>query len=81
MAPTPLAFPELVKRMEGRDTLNQWDVLVSYDEDTVNALLKARAQQTGLFQQITLPPVVTKGKSLFLPFSIVYHLCLARSSS
>jgi len=41
---TQLAYPDLVKAMVGKDTLSGWDVLVTYDENKVNDLLKARAQ-------------------------------------
>ncbi|KAF3040476.1 hypothetical protein E8E12_005074 [Didymella heteroderae] len=39
-----LTTPQLVEQMKGRDTLNGWDVLVSYNEAQVNALLDKRAQ-------------------------------------
>jgi len=38
-----VAFNELVSQMVGKDTLNGWDVLITYDEIKVNELLKARA--------------------------------------
>jgi hypothetical protein len=41
---TQLAYPDLVKAMVGKDTLSGWDVLVTYDENKVNDLLKTRAQ-------------------------------------
>ncbi|MCJ1281789.1 hypothetical protein MMC26_001112 [Xylographa opegraphella] len=39
-----LSTADLVKEMNGRDTLNGWDVLVSYDEDSINKLLSVRAE-------------------------------------
>lgn len=36
-----LAFEKLVERMTAHDTTHGWDVLVSFDEDKVNQLLKA----------------------------------------
>lgn len=35
---------DLVKQMSGRDTLNGWDVLISYDEAQINSLLNLRAE-------------------------------------
>jgi hypothetical protein len=35
---------ELVRQMSGKDTLNGWDVLVSYDEAQINVLLNLRAE-------------------------------------
>ena len=40
---TQVDVPELVKQMTGKDTLNGWDVLVSYSEDQINRLLSIRA--------------------------------------
>ena len=34
---------DLVKEMKGKDTLNGWDVLVSYDEAQINRLLSIRS--------------------------------------
>jgi hypothetical protein len=39
-----LTTTELVSQMTGKDTLNGWDVLVSYNEAQVNKLLDKRAQ-------------------------------------
>lgn len=36
------AFNALVAKMNGKDTTNEWDVVVSYDEDKINGLLRAR---------------------------------------
>lgn len=35
---------ELVKQMVGKNTLNGWDVLVSYNEDQINELLSMRSK-------------------------------------
>ncbi|KAK9709519.1 hypothetical protein K7432_008990 [Basidiobolus ranarum] len=53
---TPVPKPnyaDLVSVMTGRDCLNGWDVLVSYDEDTINNLLSHSAQKIGFLKPIT----------------------------
>lgn len=39
-----LGFSDLAKEMNGKETVNGWDVLVSYPLDTVNKLLRARSE-------------------------------------
>ncbi|KAF5964366.1 hypothetical protein FBULB1_12839 [Fusarium bulbicola] len=39
-----VGFEELVEAMKGEDTLSGWDVLVSYNESQLNALLAERAR-------------------------------------
>lgn len=71
--PVPtLTFPNLVKAMEGKNTLHGWDVLVSYDEDMVNTLLAARSQQTGLMEPIVLPPFSYIGEQTFGPYTTCF---------
>ena len=41
-APFQRNFSELVEKMKKQDTLNGWDVLVTYDETQVNAALAER---------------------------------------
>jgi hypothetical protein len=45
MALDKLAYEKLIEEMKGRDTTNGWDVVVSYDEDKINNLLKAKQGQ------------------------------------
>lgn len=45
MALEKLAYEKLIEEMKGRDTTNGWDVVVSYDEDKINNLLKAKQDQ------------------------------------
>ncbi|PLN82659.1 hypothetical protein BDW42DRAFT_192863 [Aspergillus taichungensis] len=49
-----LDYPDLVDLMKGRDTTRKWDVMVSYDEDKLNSLL--RADSTKLKDVLTIPP-------------------------
>jgi hypothetical protein len=41
-APFQRSYEELIDKMKGQDTLNGWDVLVTYDETRVNAALADR---------------------------------------
>ncbi|KAK6333040.1 hypothetical protein TWF718_010864 [Orbilia javanica] len=45
MSKLQLGFKDLVGEMEGKNTLNGWDILVSYSLDQLNLLLGQRAQQ------------------------------------
>jgi len=47
-----LPLPDLIQKMKGVDTLNGWDVLVSYTDTMLNKLLEERAAKMG-----TLSPV------------------------
>ena len=38
-----LQTKDLVNEMKGKDTINGWDVLVSYDEAQINRLLSIRS--------------------------------------
>lgn len=52
-----LSFPDLVAEMEGKDTLKDWDVLVSYDEEKINHLLASRT--AALKELCTIDPIDT----------------------
>lgn len=46
------SFDDLVTSMKGKDTLSDWDVLVSYSIVQINILLAERAEQLGLHKAL-----------------------------
>ena len=53
------SFNDLVSIMTGADTLSGWDVLVSYDEHQINALLAERLSSIGDLNTLKWEKVTT----------------------
>jgi hypothetical protein len=57
-----LQTTDLVKQMSGKNTLNGWDVLVSYNEDQINSLLSLRAKTVTALANLTFDTQEKKRK-------------------
>lgn len=53
-AKAPSSFYDLVQGIRGKNTIGNWDVLVSYDEATLNARLSEQADKNKLLEDVVV---------------------------
>ena len=52
------SFYDLVQGVKGKKTIGNWDVLVSYDEDSLNARLSEQADAAKLLEEIKVETTI-----------------------
>jgi hypothetical protein len=57
-AKAPLSFYDLVQRMKGKRTIGNWDILVTYDEESLNERLAEEADRNKLLDDVAVDTTI-----------------------
>lgn len=63
-AKAPSSFFDLVQGMKGKSTIGNWDVLVTYDEETLNKRLAEQADASKALEELKVETSVMSGSHL-----------------